>query len=246
VIERDFRVSESPRVNVAISSGRVTVEGGDPGIVKFTVDTKDPTFDVRDRGDVIVASGSRSTRALVAVQVPPMSSVEVSTASGDVEVNVAVDRLEVSTASGDVTFDSALRLQVKTASGRIEGSRVDRDASCVTASGDVRLALIIDQAGISTTSGNVAIGRCEGSITCATVSGNVRIDKLTGSPVSIKSMSGLVRFAVPSRTRLDLDATTLSGRIQLPPPGQGSEAPEQEITASVRLVSGDLRIERSA
>jgi DUF4097 and DUF4098 domain-containing protein YvlB len=245
VIERDFRVGESPRVNVAISSGQVTVESGEPGIVKFAVDTKDPTFDIRDRGDVIFASGNRSTRALVTVRVPPMSSVQVSTASGDVEVNAALDRLEVSSASGDVRFDSAVRLQAKTASGSIGGSRVDREASCVTASGDVRLSLIIDQAGISTASGNVAIGRCEGSITCATVSGNIRIDELTGSPVNIKTMSGLVRFAVPPRTRLDLDATSLSGAIHLPGPGSSPEPAEREIRARVRLVSGDLRIERA-
>lgn len=245
MIERQFRVGESPRVKVAIRSGQVTVETGEPGVVNFTVDSKDPTFVIRDQGEVIIASGERGSRAQVSVQVPPMSNIDVSTASGDVEVNTAVDRLEVSSASGDVRFDSAGRLQVKTASGSIGGRRVDREAHCFTASGDVRLSHIVDQAWISTAAGNVAIGRCEGSITCATVSGNVRIDELTGSPVNIKSMSGLVRFAVPPRTRLELDANTLSGRIQLPAPGQGTEPPEREIHATVRLVSGDLRIDRT-
>jgi hypothetical protein len=57
-------------------------------------------------------------------------------------------------------------------------------------------------------------------------------------------MSGSVRLGIPAGTRLDLDANSLSGRIRLPSPNPSPEPPEREMTARIRLVSGDLRIDR--
>jgi hypothetical protein len=53
-----------------------------------------------------------------------------------------------------------------------------------------------------------------------------------------------VRIGIPTRTRLDLDANSFSGRVRLPTPSAATEPPEREITAKIRLVSGDIRIDR--
>ncbi|MGH8871564.1 MAG: DUF4097 family beta strand repeat-containing protein [Acidimicrobiia bacterium] len=244
MIEREFPVDDSPVVKIAIRSGRVGVESGEPGVVRFVVDTSDPTFDIRQPADAIVASGERGGRAFVTVRVPSMANVEIATASGDINVSTPVGRLDASTASGDIDFDTTHRLQAKTASGGVRGKLVEGEANCVTASGDVRITQTLDRADFSTASGDVTIGVCSGSLFCATLSGNIRVDELTGPSVKIKSVSGGVRLGIPPRTRLDLDASSLSGRIRLPSTNPSPEPPEREISAKVRLVSGDLRIDR--
>lgn len=244
MIEREFSVGAPPVVKVAISSGRVVVEAGEPGVVRFSVDTRDPTFDVRQRGDAIVAGGERGGRAFVTAQVPPSTDVEVSTASGDVSIATPVARLEVASASGDVDFDSAQRLQVKTASGSVRGNSVGGEARCITASGDIRISQILERADLSTASGTITVDESVGIISCATLSGDIRVGELTGASLNAKSMSGSVRIGIPPRTRLDLDANTFSGRVRLPTPSPSPEPPEREITAKVRLVSGNLRIDR--
>ena len=138
MIDREFPVGESPSVKVGTRSGLVRVEAGRPGVVRVVVDTRDPGFEVTQRGDVIHASSDKGGRADVIVHAPPLTDVEVATASADVNLVLGVRRLEVSTASGDVTFDTADRLQMKSANGAVRGNQVTGEARCVTASGDIR------------------------------------------------------------------------------------------------------------
>jgi DUF4097 and DUF4098 domain-containing protein YvlB len=245
VIDHVFPVGDSPSVKVATRSGRVRVEAGEPGVVRIQVDTRDPTFEASRRGDAILASGERGGRADVTVHAPSMIDVEVSTASADVEVLTPVGRLEVASASGDVVFDTATRLQTKSASGTVRGNGVEGEARCITASGDIRIGVIGDRADLSTASGDVVIEQCHGELSVASLSGDIRVGRHTGPDLNAKSMSGGVRIGIPPRTRLDIDARTLSGKVSLPPsPAPSPEPPEREMSMKVRLVSGNLRIDR--
>ena len=104
VIDRELTVDDSPTIRITIRSGRVNVEGGEPGVVRFRVDTNDPTFEIRQAADAIVASGDRGGRVFVTVGVPPMSDVEIGTASGDVDISPQIGRLDVTTVSGEIEF----------------------------------------------------------------------------------------------------------------------------------------------
>lgn len=243
MIEHRFAVDD-PTLDIVIRSGDVRVDTGEPGFVDITVDTQDPTFEVRQRGDVIIASGERGGRAYVRARVPAGSSLDLTSASGDIRVTVPVDRLDVSTASGDIGFDSAQRLQVKTASGSVRGNRVEGEARCTTASGDLAIARLDDRADLSTASGDIGIGHASGDTSCATLSGDIRIDRFDGPSLSTKSMSGSIRLGIPPRTRLELDANSLSGKVRVPASSPSPEPPEREVRVTVRLVSGDLRIDR--
>jgi DUF4097 and DUF4098 domain-containing protein YvlB len=245
VIDQEFPVGDSPSVKIGTRSGRVRIEAGEPGIVRIQVDTRDPTFEVTRRGDTILASGERSGRADVTVHAPSMIDVEVSTASAEVEILTPVGRLEVASASGDLVFDTAVRLQTKSASGTVGGNGVEGEARCITASGDIRIGVIGDRADFSTASGDVVIEECHGELSVASLSGDIRIGRLTGPELNAKSVSGGVRIGIPPRTRLDLDASTLSGKVRLPASSAPSPEPaEREMSVKVRLVSGNLRIDR--
>jgi hypothetical protein len=244
VIDREFTLKGPALLKVSIRSGRVAVEPGGEGTVRFAVDTKDPTFEVRERGDAIVAGGERGGRADVRLSVPQGTELEVATASGEVHVSTTLRRLDVSTSSGDIFVDSVSDLTVRTASGNLKCNRVDGEGRVASSSGDVRIGEIGRRAELSTASGDVTIERCYGSISCSTVSGDMAIAEMSGPSLSLKSMSGTVTIGIRARTQLDLDATSLSGRIRLPSPTANPEPPERDIDARIRLVSGDLRIER--
>ena len=246
MIDRELTVEDTPTIRVTITSGRVNVEQGKPGLVRFRVDTNDPTFEIRQAADAIVASGDRGGRVFVTVSVPPMTDMEIGTASGDVDIDPQLGRLDVTTISGEVEFETVERLQARTTSGGIRGRRVNGEATCVTTSGDIKVSEIVDRADFSTRSGSVVIVNCAGTVSCATLSGNIRIEELSGPTARIKSMSGGVRLGLPPRTRLELDANTLSGRVTLPTGNPSPEPPEREVSVKVRLVSGNLKIERTA
>jgi DUF4097 and DUF4098 domain-containing protein YvlB len=242
VIDREFSVEGSPVVRVTIRSGRVNVEQGEAGVVRLRVDSSNPRFEIHQRLDTVEASGGGRTYATVSV--PPLAEVEIESSSGDIAVNTTLARLDASTASGNIDFQTTERLRAKTASGRIRGDLVDGDAQCVTASGSIKISRLMDRAELSTASGDVRIGECAGPVHCATLSGTVRIEQMTGPTAKFKSMSGDVKVGIPPRTRVELDAESMSGKVSLPEPSSRAEPPEREIALKVRLVSGDLKIER--
>jgi DUF4097 and DUF4098 domain-containing protein YvlB len=242
VIDREFSVEGSPVVRLTIRSGRVNVEQGEAGVVRLRVDSSNPRFEIHQRLDTVEASGGGRTYATVSV--PPLAEVEIESSSGDIAVNTTLARLDASTASGNIDFQTTERLRAKTASGRIRGDLVDGDAQCVTASGSIKISRLMDRAELSTASGDVRIGECAGPVHCATLSGTVRIEQMTGPTAKFKSMSGDVKVGIPPRTRVELDAESMSGKVSLPEPSSRAEPPEREIALKVRLVSGDLKIER--
>jgi DUF4097 and DUF4098 domain-containing protein YvlB len=221
----------------------VSVEQGEAGVVRLRVDSSNPRFEIHQRLDTIEASGGGRTFATV--RVPPLAEVEIESSSGDIVVISPLARLEASTASGNIDFQTVERLRAKTASGRIRGDRVDGEAQCVTASGSIKISQLMDRADLSTASGDVRVDVCVGAVQCATLSGTVRIEKLTGPTAKFKSMSGDVKLGIPPRTRVELDAESMSGKVSLPETGHRPQPPEREIALKVRLVSGDLKIERA-
>lgn len=243
MIDREFGVEGNALVRVSIRSGRVSVEQGEAGVVRLRVDSSNPRFEIHQRLDTIEASGGGRTFATV--RVPPLAEVEIESSSGDIVVISPLARLEASTASGNIDFQTVERLRAKTASGRIRGDRVDGEAQCVTASGSIKISQLMDRADLSTASGDVRVDVCVGAVQCATLSGTVRIEKLTGPTAKFKSMSGDVKLGIPPRTRVELDAESMSGKVSLPETGHRPQPPEREIALKVRLVSGDLKIERA-
>ncbi|MGA7098065.1 MAG: DUF4097 family beta strand repeat-containing protein [Acidimicrobiia bacterium] len=244
MIEREFEVGDTPAVQVTIRSGGVQVDRGGPGRVRVVADTNSRDFILEQLGGRVVARAPRGERVSVTVVVPPGTDLEVSTASGDVHARVDLGKFEVSTASGDVYFEKAATLVAKSASGSVRGDTVTTEGRCVTASGDIRIARLPDRASLSTASGDVVVDEAGGNLTCATVSGDMRIDLMTGPTFESKSMSGNTRIGIPARTRVDLEANSLSGKIRLPTPSEQPQPPEREVTVRIRTVSGNIRIDR--
>lgn len=250
MITKSYTVGDQPEIDVRIHTGRVEVTDGDPGEVYVNVDTSDKNFTVEQRGDVIEIYSDREARwifassAKVAVTMPPGGRASIRTASADVDVLVPMEKVEVDSASGDVRVREAKKTAIKTASGNISVENVGTLIKAKSASGDVTIGEASGAVEVSTASGNVRVGRSDATIDVNTASGRISIEHYTGPEVNTKSMSGNVEIGMEPGTKVDLDASILSGKVKWPPkPAEKSEI-KREVSIRVKSVSGDLVINR--
>jgi DUF4097 and DUF4098 domain-containing protein YvlB len=113
-----------------------------------------------------------------------------------------------------------------------------------SSSGDIEVGQYDGKANFSASSGDVRVVDGRGSITASTASGDVSVDKFTGRRGTFKTMSGTATVGVPAGTSLELDATLLSGKLNLPEPSDVSSNSERKMSITAKIVSGDLNIRR--
>lgn len=249
MITEQFDVGKNAAIDVRVKSGRVEVTTGPDGIITVEAETGDPRFTVEQAGDRIYVASDRDAgwlsarTANVSVTVPERTDVSVETASAKVECEGQLGNVDVKTASGDVSVDHVESALVKTASGDVRANRVDRDIKVTSASGDAGVKHC-DRGVFSSASGDVRVETATDSISASTASGDMRIGRFLGSRISFKSMSGDIQVGVPSGTKLDLDATLLSGKLNLPEKTSAPPPTERQMRIKAKLVSGDLTIKR--
>ena len=218
--------------------------------VQLSEDSGRLRIDVPDRKTL------RQPSLEIIVTVPTGSSIDIETATADVQTRGAFDSADVTTASADVSLSHVSgRLQVATASGDIHVGRGEGPVQARTASGDVRLDVSVTGASVQTASGDVLVGRLSGDLTARSASGDVIVATASAGSVQAKTMSGDVVIGVADGMLLWLDMHSLSGDVssELGPddsaaggePDAGT-APERDpdlrITAST--MSGDILLRR--
>lgn len=252
MIHKTFTVDGTPDVEIRIESGRIEILQGSPGVVVVTVDTKLPGFIVEQRGNSILVSSDKNASwlsrgsASVVVETPPGSDLQVGVASAPMTSNVALGKVEIKSASGDIDLNGVEVLTVKTASGDLDVESVTRGLRFTSASGDLRVA---DHVGgavvVSTASGDIHIEHADGTIDMTSASGDAYVGLFEGRSAYFKAMSGDVDLGIPERSSVELDVSTLSGKVRLPEPDPGRKPPERQMEVRAKLVSGDFTINRA-
>jgi Putative adhesin len=182
------------------------------------------------------------------VKCPPSSNVEVRSKSADVRSRGALGAVVVTTAAGDVDLDIVERnLFVKNASGDVHADRVGGDVNASTASGDVALGVVGGTSTVQAVSGDVRIGEASGDATVKTVSGDQQHDGVFTGSVFAQSVSGDVVVAVRRGAKVYLDCNTLSGDTSSDLDMTGEpDGDASLIEIRVKTVSGDIRITRAS
>ena len=252
MIDQTFNIESDPRIEVRIASGEVRLLPGEEGAIRVVADARpDAGLDVSQRGSTVEVTTERrgwlrSDDARVTAYLPPGAEATLSTASADIAVRTQVARLAINTASGDVAIEQASEVDVKTASGDVRCRLLEGPAQIVSASGDLIIDSCTERASLSAASGDIVIKEATGpGVKASTASGDVTINLCRAAEIDCKSMSGTVNLGIPPRTRVSLDAHTLSGEVRLPSPAGGQQDPESSIRVKARLVSGDLRVFRA-
>lgn len=243
-----FEVGGTVRVIAATRSGDITVIGGEPGSVRVVITGSGAAgYEIDQIGDVVSVEPRRKGRFIgssadLVLTVPAGATLELACTSGDINVQSPVVELRASVASGDVRVDTVRSVcRINSASGDIRVNRT-LDAEINTASGTVRLGTVERGLRLNAASGNVYVDEVGESAICKVASSDVRIDRFSGNEMRLKTMSGDLHLGIPPRRTVDLDFTSLSGRLRNKlPPSDGSPS-EKSLSISVAAVSGDLTL----
>ena len=243
-----FEVGDTVRIIAATRSGDISVVQGDPGSVRVVIDGPGAAhYEIDQLGDVISIEPRRKGRLVgssadVILNVPTGASLELSCSSGDINVQSPVAELRASVASGDVRADFVATVcRVNSASGDIKINSAN-DAEINTASGTVRIGTVGRNLRLNAASGNVYVDEIGESAVCKVASSDVRISTFLGTEIRHKSMSGDLHVGIPPHRTIEMDFSSLSGRLRNKlPKGDGSPS-EKLLSISVAAVSGDLTL----
>jgi DUF4097 and DUF4098 domain-containing protein YvlB len=226
-VDRKVNAAANGEVVISNVSGTVDVRGWDRNEVRVTghLDEDVERLDVDSSGDrtvikVIVPRGaSNDSSATLEVQVPRMSTVEVSAVSADVSSKGVLGAQRLKSVSGEVTAD-------------VSGS----DSEIRTVSGD----LTVRGSGkpislrVSSVSGSLDLSNGAGKLDVVTVSGNARVQMVEASEVRGRTTSG--DFDLQTRltrdARVELEA--VSGDLTIRVPGT------EGLSTDIESFSGDI------
>jgi hypothetical protein len=255
-----------PRIEVRNAAGSVTVEAVE-GAEQLDVHVEpldDAAEQLLDRVEIDVRAGGPDSPTRVRVTVPerrllrtPAFAVRITTpagtaariavASAEVELIGRFGELELTSASGDLDVQHGTDVHARTASGDARIGTVDGRATVGTASGDVRIGRAVGPVQLRTASGDVSVEQAGADVSISTASGDATVGAATAGAVQVKTVSGDASVGVTPGLRVWLDLSSVSGRIdsQLQDDGAAGDGPAA-LTLSMRSVSGDMRIHRTA
>jgi lia operon protein LiaG len=178
-------------------------------------------------------------------------SIEVETASGDVEGKATAGSLSIDTGSGDVTLaghDGPL--SVDTGSGNIViGAVKSGDVSLDTGSGDVRVdGLAATRLEIDTGSGDVVVSGADvRDVSVDTGSGDIRVG-LTGDVegLSVDTGSGDVEVTAPKSLGAAVEIETSSGDITTEFPLQVTRKGRDGLSGTIGNGKGKISIDTAS
>ena len=249
-----------PRIEVRNAAGSVTVEAieGAEQIGVFVEALDDAAEQLLDRVEIddsptrlrVVTPERRLLRTpafAVRITTPADTAARIAVASADAELIGRFGALEVTGASGDLVVEHGTDVHVRTASGDARIGTVTGRASIGSASGDVRVGRADGTVQLRTASGDASIESTSGDVTISTASGDVTVGAASGGSVNVKTVSGDAEVGVVPGLRVWLELSSVSGRMgsQLEDDGPAGDEPPA-LTLTMRSVSGDMRIHRSA
>lgn len=174
-------------------------------------------------------------------------------ASGEIEVRDAGDRVELSSSSGSITAEGLRRGRVSSVSGDLVIRQVTGPLGASTSSGSITVTGAGDSLSLTSVSGDIETDRAprglrgessSGEVVARGVSGRVRVGTSSGdvtlglrepvTGVEVGTSSGAIRVDLDPAVRCALDLRTSSGSLDV-------GLPLEMSTVSRRSVAGVIR-----
>ena len=252
----EFATPEPPRFRGMIAAGRIEIQTVDTAETVVDVEAIRGDLEslkVFQHGrDIVIENRKRfgfgNDEYEVRIRAPHGSDIDLNLASADIRGDGRFGSLEIHTASGDVEVGEVERnAKVRSASGDVQVGPVAGRVDVNTASGDVRVHTAGAGGTIRSASGDIQIGRAAQRVTVQTASGDQTIESVAEGSVDLKSASGDVQIGIKEGSRLRVDARSLSGdtssEVELHGVETATEGPLVELKAA--SMSGDIRIVRA-
>lgn len=242
-VELDARTGETTEVALEILKGDQELE-------------HEATIELRERGGTfeVVVEAPRKLLGLgreeysVAVAIPEGATVDVRSASADLQARGRYGDFEAESASGSTSVENVDgKLKVKSASGDVSARAVEGAASINTASGDIAIGSLVGPGTIRSASGDVAVRESAADLSVVTASGDQAIGSASAGEVKLRSGSGDVHVGIRKGSRVHVDARSGSGamesELELGDAEPAGDGPMVEVSAVTG--SGDVRIARA-
>jgi hypothetical protein len=238
--DRDVRAAEQTRVEFA--DGRLLVRGpkqtgfnpfGRPGSIDVEIALATGS---RLRSDTGVASlhatGTLGTcrikTGVGAVRVQRAAAIEVSTGTGDVEIEEADGFAEATTGSGSLRLDLA-----------------HAAATTKNSNGVTRIGSVAGDLRASASNGDVLVGDAAAGVVASTANGSIRIDSVGSGTVSLKTALGELEVGIPAGTAAYLDLHTQFGTVRNTLDASPAPTPgEPAVEVHARTSYGDVVVRR--
>ena len=178
------------------------------------------------------------------VKVPPDTSVDLRTVSGDIRVTNVKGEVRVQGVNGNLSLEGTSRLaEAKTVSGgiTITNGGADAQLSLSTVNGDLLVQTLNTRAlDVNTVNGDVRISGWSGDRAhIRTLDGDLDLQTslVKGGRYEIESHSGSINLSLPELPGFELEAHTFNGRIRIDFPVR-SEGPIRDNDRGPRSVRG--------
>lgn len=206
---------------------------------------------------------TRSGSVEVTIELPEMSSVDITTGAGEVRADGRFGDVHVRSGAGAIHVDQASSTRLATGAGSLTLTRSYGDAE-VTAGGEMRIGRIDGTAGIKNVNGESWIGEVLGGLRVRSANGSIQVDRahtdlavrtangnidigeiLSGS-VTLATASGHIDVGIGEGTSVWVDARTKFGRVDNSLEGaERPTNPGEHVEARARTSFGDISIHRS-
>jgi DUF4097 and DUF4098 domain-containing protein YvlB len=226
-IDRTVAAQAQGEVQISNVSGTVDVRGWDRNEIKVTGDIGEDVerVDIETNGGrtvikvVLPRGSSHDGDATLEIQVPRMSSIEVSAVSADVSSRGVLGTQRIKTVSGEISADVA--------GDNSELRSVSGDITARGAGKPIALRL-------SSVSGNIDLTNAAGKLDAVTVSGDARLQMGEVSEVRGRSTSGTfdLRGKLARSGRVDVEAVSGDIRLRL--------AAAEGLSTEIESFSGDI------
>ncbi|MFZ0904625.1 MAG: DUF4097 family beta strand repeat-containing protein [Mycobacterium sp.] len=181
------------------------------------------------------------------IALPSRSRLKASVASAGVHAEGGFADCRISSASGNVDIDVVEgNLKVATASGSITVQAVAGNGSIAAASGNAMIGELDGDLVFKAASGDLSVAQLSGGLRAQTASGSVTVATAVRGAISAFTSSGEVGVGVVEGTAARLDVITGSGTVtNLLQSADGPAEGDNTLLIHVRSGSGDVDIRRA-
>ena len=193
---------------------------------RFRIDVPYPTEVISKVGE-----GKQTIRGI-------LGPVDAHADRGDIKVSYVSKKLRADVGTGNLDLQViGEHVDAKALMGNISGERLPQGISAETGDGDITLAVVgASTATIKKGSGRIDVGGVRGSLIASTDAGDLHVQAAPRDDWKLNSTAGAIRLNLPPSASFELDASTITGELQIE--REGLSEPASGLRQTTQQVNG--------
>ena len=146
-----------------------------------------------------------------------MGPVRATTDKGDIKASYVSKGLQAEVDDGSLDLQViGAHVEARTGRGNISCARLEQGISATTGDGDITLMVVgPSTATVKKGNGRIDVGGARGSFVGSTDEGDLHVKAVPHDDWQLQSSSGNIRLELPPATKFEIDASTISGELQV-------------------------------